>query len=233
VQSKPQLTVSCKVCDQGILIHKRIYRMSAPVVAIGYILLVPSLLGIATCVLLLLGVISYNDHATNPYDKIVRQPLNAEDAFRVACINGSRQEPIFTEKQGRLECECVLQAIQGQKGTPEENQNELRDVTAKLNQGILDRQNTKLTAATLFCAEHLNSSSTLTDSGKYIYDRLEAPEDTENKVNVSTRLVHIVGEGWSVFWLIASFIAGLLGWLLVMKKKVLKCNVCGAIINAS
>ena len=32
---------------------------------------------------------------------------------------------------------------------------------------------------------------------------------------------------------IACFVGGLLGWLLVMKKRVLQCPVCGAVVNAS
>jgi len=32
---------------------------------------------------------------------------------------------------------------------------------------------------------------------------------------------------------IACFVGGLLGWLLVMKKRVLQCSVCGAVISAS
>lgn len=32
---------------------------------------------------------------------------------------------------------------------------------------------------------------------------------------------------------IPSFVAGLFGWLLVMKKHVLRCSACGATVNAS
>jgi hypothetical protein len=35
---------SCKVCDRGAMSQERIYRMSLPVVVIGFILLVPSVL---------------------------------------------------------------------------------------------------------------------------------------------------------------------------------------------
>ena len=31
---------------------------------------------------------------------------------------------------------------------------------------------------------------------------------------------------------VASFVSGLLGWLLIMKKDVLKCNSCGAVVPA-
>jgi hypothetical protein len=32
---------------------------------------------------------------------------------------------------------------------------------------------------------------------------------------------------------VSCFVAGLLGWLLVMKKKILICSICGAVVNAS
>jgi hypothetical protein len=32
---------------------------------------------------------------------------------------------------------------------------------------------------------------------------------------------------------VASFVGGLLGWLLVMKKRVIQCSNCGAVVNAS
>ena len=35
----------CKVCDSGTLTLKTVFRMSGPAVAIGFILLIPSILG--------------------------------------------------------------------------------------------------------------------------------------------------------------------------------------------
>ena len=50
-QRQPQqptspLYLTCKVCDRGTLAQKKIFRMSTPVVVIGFILLIPSALGI-------------------------------------------------------------------------------------------------------------------------------------------------------------------------------------------
>ena len=47
---------ACKVCDRGVLVPKKIFRMSWPVVAIGYILLIPSVLGMLLSVLFLIAV---------------------------------------------------------------------------------------------------------------------------------------------------------------------------------
>jgi hypothetical protein len=46
------LEITCKVCDKGLLTLKKKYRMSGPVVAIGYILLIPSALGMAFSLLM-------------------------------------------------------------------------------------------------------------------------------------------------------------------------------------
>jgi hypothetical protein len=47
-------------------------------------------------------------------------------------------------------------------------------------------------------------------------------------------IVHL-GDMVAIAFMVAvpAFIGGLLGWLLVMKKRVLQCSVCGATVNAS
>jgi hypothetical protein len=49
----------------------------------------------------------------------------------------------------------------------------------------------------------------------------------------TTQLAVLFGSGFAVVLGISSFVAGLLGWLLVMKKRVLQCSLCGAVVNAS
>jgi hypothetical protein len=43
----------------------------------------------------------------------------------------------------------------------------------------------------------------------------------------------VVGGGISLFIIIMSFVGGLLGWLLIMRKRVLQCTRCGAVVPAS
>lgn len=43
---------ACKVCDRGTLMRRKMRRLSGPAVAIGYILLIPSILGMAACAIL-------------------------------------------------------------------------------------------------------------------------------------------------------------------------------------
>ena len=48
-------SIACKVCNHGTLVPKKVYRMSAPVVVIGFIFLVPAILGLLPCGLLLIA----------------------------------------------------------------------------------------------------------------------------------------------------------------------------------
>ncbi|MGA3371297.1 MAG: hypothetical protein ABSC48_05995 [Terracidiphilus sp.] len=50
---------TCKICDRGTLMPRKIHRLSGPAVAIGYILLIPSILGMAACaILLVIGLLA-------------------------------------------------------------------------------------------------------------------------------------------------------------------------------
>jgi hypothetical protein len=51
-------SIQCKTCDVGELVLERRYRMSGVVVAIGYILLIPSVLGILASVFFFLTTLS-------------------------------------------------------------------------------------------------------------------------------------------------------------------------------
>src|SRR5665213_332821 len=46
----------CRVCQRGTLVNKKVYRMSTPVVAIGFIFLIPSVLGILFSAIMFLGI---------------------------------------------------------------------------------------------------------------------------------------------------------------------------------
>lgn len=105
-----KMDVICKICDKGALIQKRKYRMSGPVVLIGYVLLIPSILGVL------------------------------------------------------------------------------------------------ISAVTFF---QISSASSQASAGAGL------------------------AGGFSIFIGLAFFVSGLLGWLLIMKKQILQCNVCGAVVNAA
>lgn len=50
---------------------------------------------------------------------------------------------------------------------------------------------------------------------------------------VGTGAGAILGGGIAIFLIIGCFVGGLLGWLLVMKKKVLQCKLCSSVLAAS
>lgn len=157
---------SCGVCKAGFLVRKSTYRMSSMVVLIGYILLVPSLIGIAISLLIMLGVGSAATQIPALKQQVTQNMQNAgvPAAIMDKVIKG---EVIgFTEL-------LVL---------PENQQNVVRSSQGKL---------------------------------------------------AGAGLGTVLGGGASICLGIASLIGGLGGWLLVMKKKVLQCNVCGAVIAAS
>lgn len=48
-----------------------------------------------------------------------------------------------------------------------------------------------------------------------------------------TVLAATLGSGFFLFFLVLSFVGGVFGWLLIMKKKILQCTHCGAVVAAS
>ena len=111
------MAIPCKVCDLGLLVPKQVHRMSGPVVIIGYILLIPMILGVNVC-LFVIGASFVKGLGGGGADAISRNMIFWLDSLSVAL-------------------------------------------------GI------------------------------------------------------------------SFFVTGLLGWLLIMKKRILKCSVCGAVVNAS
>jgi len=162
---------SCKVCDQGKLIKKKKYRMSAPVVLIGYIFLVPSILGI------LFGIMMF-----------------------FTTTNSSSNSSTATEN-------AITEMMQ--------KQNIPNDIIDKVlaDQELSDKDKSILTP------EQLRT--------------ITAIRITSNASSVGSTVGTVIAGGFSLFTIVFSFIGGLVGWLLTMKKKVLQCTNCGAVIGAS
>jgi hypothetical protein len=181
--------IMCKVCDRGTLVRKKQFRMSGPVVVIGFILLIPSVLGIFVSGLILLGVIftagSESDSARNEAmesmrnhsipEPIISAVLAGNDQEAEKLMDEWPQEPI--EIGGR-----IIKTV----GLPEVQRSWVRSAQKKIR-----------------------------------------------GASVESGIGAIIGSGSAVAIGIACFVGGLLGWLLVMRKHVLQCSVCGAVINAS
>lgn len=158
---------TCNTCNQGQLQPKKTFRLSGPVVAIGYIFLMPSICGILFGALLLFSV-------------------------------GSVTEDAFADVEAQY----------------------ARDLQAA---GLSAQQIESARANTI-------DLDTLTDEQ---YDAYTTASLALSGGTIGTGAGVAIGGGMSIGLIIFSFCSGLIGWLLVMKKNVLQCTNCSAIVAAS
>jgi hypothetical protein len=163
--------IRCKTCDVGTLEHRKKYRLSGIVVAIGYILLIPSVLGMLFSLLMMVAA---GAAATDTRSEM-------SDSARTRLRDAGMSEPI-------------VQKVVSSKPLTE---SEKASLTREQNNRI----------------ESVQSSM--------IAGSIGAGAGTA-----------IVG-GVLVVFFVMSLVGGLLGYLLVMKKRILQCNTCGAVIAAS
>jgi hypothetical protein len=207
--------LSCKVCDRGTLSSKTVFRMSGPVVAIGFILLIPSILGIGFSALTLLGfnaVLTGAESGTNAND--VTRPYQSEfDAsFRKSCaarvrLNSQEMGTYTSQQTVEQVCECSLSAFKETGSATLASQT----CSQKITEGTLEPLSPNVDEF-------------------YLSD---IPRRASVAPDASLGIARVFGSGFIIFIGIASFVGGLLGWLLVMRKRVLQCDVCGAVVNAS
>jgi hypothetical protein len=201
----PHFHPRCKVCDYGDLLPKKIFRMSGPVVAIGFILLIPSVLGMIAAGLMFFGVIAASgiglSHNTN---------TSADIEFRRACINVPESDTAVPITQREQYCECTLIEYKATNSVPH-----AREVCSRRLQG--------------------NMLADVDEETHHLYTSLVGFDSPRNNVAADTSIfgLGILGSTFAIALGIASFVGGLLGWLLVMKKRVLQCSTCGATVSAS
>jgi hypothetical protein len=150
--------------------------MNGPVVVIGFILLIPSILGMLASALVLFGVFS----------------IGGAESTR------AKGEAVIAMRHARFPETLINAIVDGRDA----------DVDAWLSEN----------------GQHL--------SGEQVEWVREAQRGVHSHLTGSA-LALFLGSGFSVWFGIVSFVGGLLGWLLVMKKRVLQCSVCGAVVNAS
>lgn len=201
--------VTCKICDRGTLRSKKVFRLSGPAVAIGYILLIPSIIGMIFCAILFISINSRD--GDKPRAGPSEPWQSASDAnFRNIC--GERVKMKFlsagiSEPRPTVEkwCECQL-------------------TTSKETGSLADAAQT--------CNQQMNDGTLKTPSQEVdVFYPDDIPGERRNSEGYD--LVRGIGSTFTLTLGIAFFVGGLLGWLLVMKKLVLQCNVCGAVVNAS
>jgi hypothetical protein len=145
--------------------------MSRPVVVIGFILLIPSVLGMLYGILMLFATGASDSQTYAARERDIRARLVAQDV----------PEPIIAK--------VVASKPVGSA--------ELVSLTSQQQSAVHDAELSAL-------------------------DR-----------KIGAGAATIIAGGFSMFVIVVSFVGGLLGWLLIMRKRVLQCDRCGAIVPAS
>ena len=166
--------VICKVCDTGAIWPAKRYRMSGPVVVIGYVILVPCILGIVYSVLMLVWIVIGTSTITLAKTPELKEP--------------SRE--LMAEHEVPAD---IVEKVLALEPIPEADFRRL--------------STSQLSAVEIAQTSLAGANATVAAAGM------------------------VVG-GFSICTGISSFVAGLLGWLLIMKKKVLLCSSCGAVTPA-
>jgi hypothetical protein len=186
--------------------------MSGPVAAIGFILLVPSILGMLFSALMFLVVNSRAGSGSGTSGSESTHPVqSAFDAnFRRSCAHSANQKNLeagyhASEQLIEQYCECALSTF---------------------------KETSSETMAAQTCLQR-SRDGTLGQVGQDVDALYSSPTVTPSSDRTGTDLFRVVSSGFAISLGIASFVGGLLGWLLVMKKRVLQCDVCGAVVNAS
>jgi len=164
--------IRCKTCEQGVLTLRKVHRMSGPAVTIGYILLIPSLIGIAFAVVFF-----------------------AASIIGAASVAQERLTPATVQRLHDAQVpDGAIAELQSGKPLPQ------------------------------------SEKASLTP------DQSAAVSAAESEITSRAGAVGCLGAcgtGMAATIGVLSFVGGLLGWLLVMKKRVLACSSCSAVTNAS
>ncbi len=199
--------IRCEECDRGILSRKTAFRLRGPLVVIGFLLLIPSFLGVVACVSMLIGI---NADIVSSESAQSRQTA-ADATFRRNCARdvrrsvragGLESSQVLTEEY----CECALATF---------NETKSDALAAKE------------------CGERAQDG-TLGVPAQEV-DVVYAADDADG-TRSTARPQFLLGSVSSALLVglgISFFFAGLLGWLFIRKKQVLRCSACDAVVNAS
>lgn len=239
---RPEFQPICKVCERGALVKRKIYRMSGPVVVIGYILLIPSMLSMAFSVLMLLVATFWllpNGSAGVP---VAYDPSD----IRKACLGLDMADSPIGPTTPEF-CECVVQDYRTSHSVSKASHmcaseyearglrpldDQLKQVYAQAQDEVYRAERAEINAAV--------NNSPETPKQTWESDDLRSQFTTDAGATASQRapngfvlLARSVGDSIAIAIGIAAFVSGLLGWLLVMRKRVLKCPVCCATVSAA
>ena len=89
----PDQNPLCRTCGQGALVPRKTFRMSGPVVVIGFILRIPSVLGMLFGILTLVGMGMY--HSQRPsMDSKTRTRLKSQQVPKPVITQVAASKPI-------------------------------------------------------------------------------------------------------------------------------------------
>lgn len=211
VETEPLVPVTCKVCERGTLVRKLVHRLSRPAVVVGYLLLVPSVIGLVISGLLF--VHAAMSRSGNPSSSPSTFADSFNRSFRGSCFKSFNES--FQKSAGTLPaplvaeeyCECALSQYKESV-----SESKTTDVcTQKLSEGALGPPD---------------------QATQNLY--LEAEQAQTPPQNIaSDTLIPTIDPDVAILLFVGFLIFGLIGWLLVMKKRVLQCSECRATVNAS
>jgi hypothetical protein len=232
--------ILCKVCDQGVLTRTKVYRMSAPVVVIGYVLLIPSMLGVAFAMLIFLGATFWplsNGSGTAPATYEVSD-------IRKACLGLDMADSPIGPTTPEF-CECVVQNYRMSRSVGKASDecvseyeahtlppldDQTKQLYAEAQEEVNQAERAEINAAVNNSPEPSKQAWESRDLWSLFRTDREATL-SQQAPNSFVLLARAVGATVAIAIGVAAFVGGLLGWLLVMRKRVLKCSYCGSLTN--
>jgi len=170
IVQQEQQTPTCKVCEKGSMQRKKAHRMSGPTVVIGYIFLIPSVLGMLFGLLFVFGSGVGAAESSSTLKETTQKQLAAVNI----------PQPLIQKVMDR------------------------NPISAQDKAGLTQQQQSVLAEA----------------NRAYGVGKVGAGAGAA------------LGVGFGLFLMFSSFVGGLLGWILTMKKKILQCGSCGAVVAA-
>lgn len=180
-------------------------------VTVGRFFLIGSIVGAIASALLFFGIFAYNG---GKWSSVAGSPSQEDSDNKLRRICVDRAVQTFQQAGGTSAplpaieqlCECSLAGVRG-----------------------TDYSDTAAMAAIQACLQQKRDGTLapLTQDQQDLYDNIMGqsgpPSDAAEQAALE-KLAGILG---------AFFGAGLMGWLLILKKRVLQCTVCGATVSAS
>jgi hypothetical protein len=238
-----KLSIPCKVCDRGSLDSKRICRMNGPAVVIGYILLIPSIAGIVICAAAFVSLLfppslrssarqqaiaEMKSHGVRRHviERVVDDPryvpqkeLTSDDGAEWVV---DAQNTIINANIGSAPAPVMERAGERAAKIMEDAEIPSPIVLKVLSHPTLDADDEMQEDLSMVQIGAIQEAQGVMRSAAL----------RSSEVNNGNPLFRIFGQTFFIFAAIGAFVSGLLGWLLVMKKRVLQCNFCNAVVEA-